>query len=68
MEHKDTYESAYKELTRFISTLSNDNAYIDFTKLDGETSRILRESIKNAIYPRLNQLNNIISGPTNGGF
>jgi hypothetical protein len=62
MEGIDQYERSYKELVRVSSTLSNDNAFIDFSKLDENSKRILRDSIKNAISPRMNQLNNIISG------
>lgn len=62
MEGIDQYERSYKELVRISSTLSNDNTFIDFSKLDENSKRILRDSIKNAIAPRMNQLNNIISG------
>ena len=62
MESKQQYEKSYKEVTRFIKTLSDSSATIDFTKLDGETAGLLRSCIKETMQPRLNKLNNIISG------
>lgn len=62
MEGLDQYERSYKELKRVLATLSNDNVTVDFAKLDGDSKRILRDSIKNTITPRLHQINNMITG------
>lgn len=62
MQSVEQYENSYKELTKISKSISSDQIIINFNKLDGETSEIIRSALNKAIADRKPEVWNVIEG------
>lgn len=62
MESQKIYEESNTELIKIRKALSSsDKVSIDFSKLDGESSRVLREKLSEGLSERIRTVGNIIT-------
>ena len=62
MESQKIYEESNIELIKVRKALlSSDKVSIDFSKLDGESSRVLREKLSEGLSERIRTVGNIIT-------
>lgn len=63
MEGKNLYEESYNELNRIHKELSQTKVTIDFSKLDSESSNLIKQNILIAVSARIPLVTAVISKP-----
>lgn len=62
MQSVEQYENSYKELTKISKSISMDQVIINFNRLDGESSEIIRSVLTKAIADRKPEVWKVIEG------
>ena len=62
MQSVEQYENSYKELTKISKSISMDQVIINFNRLDGESSEIIRSALTKAIADRKPEVWKVIEG------